>query len=206
MVYFTADTHFGHGNVIRYGNRPFQTAAEMDETLLRNWNRRVGPEDEIYILGDFTLKGPLLANAYLEKLQGRKYLVRGNHDAFVDRAAFCRKHFRWIRDYYEMTWEGHRFVLCHYPLLSWNGMRKGAFQLHGHQHNPPRYNEDNRALGIARFDVGVDALAMVPVSAEALLRFWEQGTGETGGAASLPAAKQNQMEVRAICRRCLGGI
>ena len=100
MIYFTADLHFGHSNVISYENRPFQTVEEMDGALIQNWNRRVSPEDEIFILGDLTLKGPEKANAVLEQLQGRKYLVRGNHDGYVERAAFCQAHFQWVKDYF----------------------------------------------------------------------------------------------------------
>lgn len=176
MIYFTADTHFGHRNVIQYENRPFQTVDEMDEALVENWNRRVSPEDDIYILGDFTLKGPDIANALLERLQGRKYLIRGNHDGYVDRASFYREHFLWIKDYHELAYQERWFILCHYPLFSWNGMSRGAFQLHGHQHNGPRYNEDNRSMRMARLDVGVDAQAMAPVSIEELLAFWEADT------------------------------
>lgn len=76
MIFFTADTHFGRSNVIQYEKRPFRTVDEMDEALVENWNRRVSPEDDIYILGDLTLKGPKTANALLERLQGRKYLIR----------------------------------------------------------------------------------------------------------------------------------
>lgn len=52
-VWFTADTHFGHANIIRYCKRPFASAAEMDEVLLRHINERVGVEDVLYHLGDF---------------------------------------------------------------------------------------------------------------------------------------------------------
>lgn len=174
MIFFTADTHFGHSNVIQYEKRPFRTVDEMDEALVENWNRRVSPEDDIYILGDFTLKGPKAANAFLERLQGRKYLLRGNHDGYVNRASFHKEHFLWIKDYYEMAYRGRWFILCHYPLLSWNGMGRGAFQLHGHQHNRPYYNEYNRKMGVAQLDVGLDAQAMAPVSIEELLAFWEE--------------------------------
>ncbi len=173
MIYFTADLHFGHSNVISYENRPFQTVEEMDGALIQNWNRRVSPEDEIFILGDLTLKGPEKANAVLEQLQGRKYLVRGNHDGYVERAAFCQAHFQWVKDYHELVYQGRRFILCHYPLLSWNGMWRGAVHLHGHQHNPPCYNEENRKIGLARLDVGVDAQNMAPISLEELLAFWK---------------------------------
>ena len=169
IIYFIADTHFYHSNVIQYEQRPFQTAEEMNEALIRNWNARVSPKDDVYILGDFTLKGPSLANALLEQLNGRKYLVRGNHDRFVDHSTFRRDAFVWVRDYFELCWHNQYFVLCHYPLLSWSGMHRGAFHLHGHQHN--KLNRDDV---LRRLDVGVDANGMAPVSAEEILAFWDE--------------------------------
>lgn len=174
ITYFTADTHFYHSNVLQYERRPFQTVEEMNEALIRNWNAKVSPEDDIYILGDFTLKGPSPANALLEQLQGRKYLIRGNHDGFADQKSFRQDAFVWVKDYFELCWQNQYFILCHYPLLSWNGMRQGAFHLHGHQHNKPHYNEGNRHDNLRRLDVGVDANGMAPVSAEEIIAFWDE--------------------------------
>jgi len=52
MIYFTADHHFGHANIIRHCSRPFSSVAEMDASLLENWNSCVGQNDTVYILGD----------------------------------------------------------------------------------------------------------------------------------------------------------
>lgn len=52
MVYFTADTHFGHENIIKFCDRPFASVEEMDETLIANWNGRVRANDTVFILGD----------------------------------------------------------------------------------------------------------------------------------------------------------
>lgn len=198
MIYFTADTHFYHGNVLQYEHRPFQTVEEMDESLIQNWNAKVSPDDDIYILGDFTLKGPTLANSLLERLQGRKYLIRGNHDGFADRESFRRDAFVWVRDYFELSWQGRCFVLCHYPLLSWNGMHRGAFHLHGHQHNKPQYNRLNRDDGLRRLDVGVDAQGMSPVSAEEILAFWDEEYGD----ASYGQIKPGDIRLEMTCAVC----
>lgn len=198
MIYFTADTHFYHGNVIQYEQRPFQTVEEMNETLIRNWNAKVSPDDDVYILGDFTLKGPVPANAVLERLQGRKYLIRGNHDGFVDRAAFRQDAFSWVRDYFELSWQGHRFVLFHYPLLTWNSMRRGSFHLHGHQHNKRRYNEANREDNLRRLDVGVDANGMSPVSIEEILAFWDEEYGDASYGRIKPGDIRLEMTLPAL--------
>ena len=71
-TWFTADTHFGHGNVIRYCERPFASVEEMDEVLIENWNYVIRPKDTIYHLGDFTLTGKEKANDYFSSLNGRK--------------------------------------------------------------------------------------------------------------------------------------
>ena len=172
MIYFTADTHFFHSNIIGMANRPFHSVEEMNQTLIKNWNARVSPSDQIFILGDFTLKGPSIANELLKQLNGEIFLLRGNHDRFVDRKGFQKDAFQWVKDYFELSWQGRWFIMCHFPFLSWNGVHRGSFHLHGHQHNPPEYNLANRAAGVRRLDVGVDAFGMAPVSIEEVLAFF----------------------------------
>ena len=82
MIYFTADLHFYHDNIIRHTQRPFYTAEEMNKCLIKKWNEKITSEDTIYILGDFTMKGPEMASSILYSLKGKKYLIRGNHDNF----------------------------------------------------------------------------------------------------------------------------
>lgn len=83
VIYFTADLHLGHEGIIRACQRPFQSADEMDRAIVQNWNQTVARNDEIYILGDFTMKPASEAHEYLKRLNGRKYLIRGNHDKFL---------------------------------------------------------------------------------------------------------------------------
>ncbi len=91
MKYFiTADTHFGHTNIIRYCGRPYSDLEAMDKALIRNWNERVMPEDTIFILGDFCFKntkedkeryGANTKSLYYQNaLNGDKVFLRGNHD------------------------------------------------------------------------------------------------------------------------------
>ena len=73
----------------------------MNEKLIENWNSRVKANDEIYILGDFLYRGSgIEANNILAKLNGRKYLIKGNHDKFIDEKLFDKNHFIWIKDYH----------------------------------------------------------------------------------------------------------
>ncbi len=52
MIYFIADTHFGDERILRYENRPFHNAQDMDRELARRWNETVAPDDKVYVLGD----------------------------------------------------------------------------------------------------------------------------------------------------------
>ena len=79
-VYFSSDTHFNHKNILKYTNRPFSSIEEHDEGMIKNWNDTVGPEDEIYFLGDFSLGSTDNAMAALRRLHGRKHLIWGNHE------------------------------------------------------------------------------------------------------------------------------
>lgn len=79
-MYFIADTHFGHGNIITYENRPFVNVDVMDNELIKNWNSCVSKRDKIYILGDFSFRSKETTSDIVSKLNGHKILVIGNHD------------------------------------------------------------------------------------------------------------------------------
>ena len=172
MLYFTSDLHFCHENIIRHTNRSFRNAEEMNQTLIKNWNQIVSAGDEIYILGDFTMKGPEIAMELLSQLKGKKHLILGNHDRFAKNSGFEQTLFASIREYAEVTYQNTRFILFHYPILEWNAFFRGSVHLHGHQHNHEDYNLRNRQEGVLRYDVGVDANQMAPISAEKIIEFF----------------------------------
>lgn len=174
MIYFTSDLHFYHDKIIKHVGRPFFNFEDMNRKLVNNWNERIKATDQVYILGDVTMKGAVYATEILSQLKGIKYLVRGNHDGFLDNQNFERERFfQWVKDYYELTYQNIRFVLCHYPILEWNGFYKGTIHLHGHQHNHENYNYYNLQQKIRRYDVGVDANYMKPVSIEDIIAFFQ---------------------------------
>ena len=90
-VFFTSDTHFYHGNIIRFCNRPFEDVEMMNETIISNWNNTVGLDDTVFHLGDFCLGGSAEWTKILDRLNGKIYLILGNHDlknlrqGYVDR-------------------------------------------------------------------------------------------------------------------------
>lgn len=156
-VFFTADTHFGDHRILNIGKRPFPSLPAMNEVLVSRWNETVGPEDEVWHLGDFARTGEIGA-AFLARLNGRKHLVTGNNDP----AGTAALPWASVTAYTELTLDGLALVLCHYPFRSWNGMGRGAINLHGHSHG--------RLKPMPRqFDVGVDARDFRPVRLSALL-------------------------------------
>lgn len=86
MKYFIADSHFCHESVIEFDKRPFSSVEEMNRQMIARWNKAVKkPADEVFILGDFLFRGTgEEANRILKKLRGRKFLIRGNHDHFLE--------------------------------------------------------------------------------------------------------------------------
>ena len=168
MVYFTADMHFGHRAIINMQNRPFESVEEMDRVMLQNFNSVVHKNDTVYILGDICHHMSIEdADALIRKMNGKKYLIIGNHDKKYDSGLFED-----IRDFMKASVDGHYFALMHYPMLSWPKMSSGGYQLHGHIHARMDYNEANRAAGIRRYDVGVDANNFFPVSAKQIIDFF----------------------------------
>ena len=72
MLYFTSDLHFYHDNIIQLTSRPYQDVNEMNDRLIANWNKKIRPKDEVYILGDVTMKSYVYAQEALQQLHGRK--------------------------------------------------------------------------------------------------------------------------------------
>ena len=173
-IWFTSDTHFNHANVIKYSQRPFEDLEDMTETLIERWNACVQPGDTIYHLGDFALswgkKLKDLCDSLLERLNGQKWLIVGNHDREE-----VTKNPRWVKvvHYHEIKLDlggehRQRIVMCHYAMRSWNQMQRGSWMLHGHSHG------NLEDIGGKIMDVGVDAQDYAPVSLDAVRHFMER--------------------------------
>lgn len=81
-LFLIADTHFSHENIIRYENRPFRNAEEMDAYMIQKWNEVVSEDDLVFHLGDVVIGNAKRAEELLKQLNGRKILILGNHDHF----------------------------------------------------------------------------------------------------------------------------
>jgi len=154
-IFFTSDTHFGHGGTLGLYRRPFASVAAMNEALVERWNETVGSDDVVWHLGDFAIRQrPAVVAELLARLNGRKHLVAGNNDP---PATAELDGWESVQPYVEITAEGVSLVLCHYPFRSWRGMGKGWLNLHGHSHG--------RLKPLPRqFDVGVDVWGFRPVT------------------------------------------
>ena len=185
-TWFWSDQHFGHDNVIGFCNRPFKDKEEMKEALIANHNKLVKPEDLVIYVGDtFFYHSPEEMKEVLSRLNGRKILVRGNHDQKARQ--MMNVGFEICVETMEMFIAGERVLFSHYPfrmdekLMRWLKIKKkihkalglrpiyfekyhdrrpkdgGQFLIHGHTH-------DTRKLKGRMIHVGVDAWGYKPVN------------------------------------------
>lgn len=196
MIWFSSDQHFFHKNILRLSKRPFAHLHEMHEALIKNWNDRVKPEELVYVLGDFSFANPNLTRKVMDRLNGKKILVKGNHDMPAHKAilaGFSEVHENIFIDLTAQGGKTHRVFLSHFPfrhnLLMWlkykifggywdtryNHKRMvddGQWLLHGHTHQ--RYKQKRRMI-----HVGVDAWDYRPVSHHEIIKLIEDTPNET---------------------------
>ena len=151
-IWITSDTHFGHKNVLEFcpKTRPWSTIEEMDAAITDTWNTTIGKHDTVYHLGDFSFHKRERTEELLKQLSGQKYLVYGNHCSAL-RGAWAGKYFTHRVDILEHAIGGHKVVMSHFPMLSWNRSHYGSLHAYGHEHGA-----DIGARGRA-VDVGWDA-------------------------------------------------
>lgn len=167
-IFFTADNHFFHKNMINYEDRPFKSNEEMTEVMIEKWNNKVGKYDSIYILGDFAFGKSYEVKTLLDKLNGHKFLIKGNHDYYI-KDKLIEKEFIWVKDYYMLKHNNMKFILFHYPIYVWDCKHHGSIHLYGHVHsNKDNYHPLLIELGKA-YNVGVDVNNYEPVSLEEVL-------------------------------------
>lgn len=134
MNRYIADLHLGHFNIIKFDQRPFDSVEEMNETLIKNWNKVVENGDTTYILGDFCWGKESEWIEILDKLNGNKVLIRGNHD-LKQMSKPLKDKFLYIKDRHEISDYGKKIILSHYPELAYkSSYNENVYMLHGHVH------------------------------------------------------------------------
>jgi len=157
MIWFTADTHFWHENILKHCDRPFENIQQMNAKLIANWNNVVKSNDTIWHLGDFSWGNLYTVQSIYNMLNGIKHIIPGNHDNVnYLKKVFGEKfvhHGRTVIKY-----EGRRLVADHYAMLRWPGCRRGYKHIFGHSHGTLCHPN------VDAIDVGVDLHNYTPIN------------------------------------------
>ena len=162
-IWITSDLHFGHTNIMKFcpetRARFNNDVNYMNEMMVEEWNAKVSPEDTVYILGDVAFMPASKAAQYMNRCNGRKILIEGNHDRKALADPVFQKCFAEVHKYHHITHNGHMITMFHYPIAEWDQMHRGSLHFHGHLHGGTSGLEKYRA-----FDVGMDSTGEIVVS------------------------------------------
>lgn len=168
-LFFSADLHFGHINCIAHCNRPFKNIEDMDETIINNWNDKIGKRDTTYVVGDFTFRSGKHVQEYVDSLNGEIVLISGNHD---EKNQQIKEVFGECPQILRIKYYKQRIILCHYQLANWQGKTRDvmpSWNLFGHAHGTtPLHKIEPRSM-----DVGVDCNSFTPLSFEEIKQAFE---------------------------------
>ena len=143
LRYYIADLHFFHGAMNEYmDRRGFAGMLEMNEYMIKKWNGKVSQKDDVVILGDLSWGNAEETNSLLKRLKGKLYLIRGNHDRYLKKQNMELSRFEWVKPYEEMMDNRRKVILCHYPIICYNGQyrldeegKPRTYMLYGHVHD-----------------------------------------------------------------------
>lgn len=166
-TWFTADLHLSHKRIIEFSKRPFTDMDEMDRILIENWNAKISHSDTVWFLGDFSFADTEKGQRQLDRLNGIKHLIIGNHDKTAVRLNGWASQ----SNLKEIKVEGQNIVLCHYAMRVWNKSHYGVWSLYGHSHGS--LPDDPTALSI---DVGVDCHNYMPLNMDDIARIMKKKT------------------------------
>lgn len=154
--WFIADTHLGHPGILNQAVRPYRDIREHDQDIVRKWNELVQPKDTVWHLGDLAWENAAFdyVAATFKRLNGIKRLIIGNHDGDEVQTKLDWASVDTMRT---VVSPDCKIVLCHYPLLEWEGYFGGDLHFHGHTH-------DRVASTRRRWDCGVDHQAFLPMT------------------------------------------
>lgn len=170
-IWFTSDLHFWHKNVCKYCNRPFESIEEMNQSIVDNWNSVIKEYDDVFVLGDLGFCGIEKLESLISQLNGRIHLIQGNHDSDkIVRGLIARGLIEDVHSLQHIVVTGDEecpeqdLTLCHFPMIDWYNKERGAWMIHGHQHQAP----ETPSCSVAHWDVGVDKNGWFPINFEQL--------------------------------------
>ena len=161
-TFFTADLHLGHSNIVKYCDRPFKDADDMNTALIRNWNQRAKPGDIVFHLGDFCCRGNergvpgvrTKAESWERELNGKIIHIKGNHDANNGVKAAL--------DMAVLEFSGKKWLLVHRPPYCRDDIPRSCdVVLCGHVHEKWSHRFVD---GIVVINVGVDQHRFIPLT------------------------------------------
>lgn len=165
MIWLTSDLHFCHDRGFIYEPRGFSNVYDMNETIVKNWNSVVAPEDDVYLLGDVMLNDNDLGLKLLKSLKGKIHIVMGNHDTNprIELFKTCWNVVEVVPACY-IHYKHYHFFCTHYPCLTGNlekeSLQKCTCNFFGHTHQQTNFYNDMPYM----YHVGVDSHNCTPVS------------------------------------------
>lgn len=169
LLFFSSDHHFGHENVIKHCNRPYDNVEEMDEDLISKWNEVVPKNGLVIHGGDLSmdLSYDVLKQKYLNRLNGRIiFQVIGNHDRKLEKWLYNNKTHNYpfgdkvlviVKDP-DSEYGRKKIIVNHFPELSWYHIHNDSWHMYGHTHNTLTHPNKHAV------DITVDATAYYPIS------------------------------------------
>ena len=182
-IFVISDTHFNHCNIISYCHRPFKNVADMNDFMIARWNAMVSKEDIVIHLGDFGFGTKEILKDICMQLNGRKVLIKGNHDLRKGNGFWLDCGFELVYKkspvfLYELLQDlkvpkfltniDNKIILSHYP----QNITEDQLNIHGHIHNSPldleQFKEDNHIC------VSVEMLDYKPKEIISLVKEWSE--------------------------------
>jgi calcineurin-like phosphoesterase family protein len=191
-VWFISDTHYSHANIC-YGTsnwedkeycRKFDSLEEMNQTIVDNINKHVLKNDILFHLGDWSFGGFENIEIFRKNLNCENiYLILGNHDHHIkNNKNNVQSLFKKVFEYLELeiiqnlSLHKYKFVLMHYPIVSWNKLNEGVIHIHGHTHLPKHL----KLSGGKIIDVGVDGNDLMPISLNEIIKIMSEREIKSG--------------------------
>ena len=184
MIYYIADTHFRDQMVFDKCKRPFKSLDEMESSLINAWNKKVGTDDVIYVLGDIAKDDDVESIEIFKRLNGHKHLIVGNHDHLLLGSIQKFDIFESVK-FIDLIEDNNRKVcVCHYPLMDWMEFDRNGFLIYGHIHNKTSKNgiaykelKDYYA-NLPAYNCGVDVCGFEPRTLDELIYLKEANKNE----------------------------
>lgn len=166
MRYYISDLHFGHTAMNQsMDKRGFSSLEEMEDYMIEKWNKKVKKNDEVVVLGDLCMRNAEYTNHIIDRLKGRIFLITGNHDRrYLKGRGFRTEKLRLLGPYAELNDAGRKVILCHYPVMFYNGQYRldengnpKTYMLYGHVHDTQDQRFMEQFQDIIKHTTTVDA-------------------------------------------------